>query len=72
MNIAFNTAVSGMLTAHSQVASASENLVTSAAKGEGVIQAVVAVKQAESAHGASAVMARVASEMDKTLIDILA
>jgi hypothetical protein len=70
MNIAFNTAVSGMLTAQSHMASASENLVTSAAKGEGVIQAVVAVKQAETAHSASAVMAKVASDMTDTLLDI--
>lgn len=70
MNVAFNTAVSGMLAAQSQAATASGSLVTAASKGEGVIQATIAVKRAEAVHSASAVVARVASDMTETLIDI--
>lgn len=70
MNIALNTAVSGMLNAQAQVGTASEGLVNAAAKDEGVIQAVIAVKRAEATHKASAAMVRVADDMTKTLLDI--
>lgn len=70
MNVAFNTAVSGMIAAQSQASSAAHNLVVNSQKGEGVIQAVIAVKQAEAVNKASAAMAQVASEMTKSLLDI--
>ncbi|WP_339740780.1 hypothetical protein [uncultured Maricaulis sp.] len=72
MNIALNTAVSGMLNAQAQAGAASESLVTAAAKGDGVIQAVIAVKRAEATHEASAAMVKVADDMTKTLLDIIA
>jgi hypothetical protein len=70
MNIAFNTAVSGMLHAQSQFGTAGQQLVANAARGEGIIQAAVAVKRAEAAHDAAAAMVRVASDMTDTLLDI--
>jgi len=70
MNIAFNTAVTGMLNAQSQVASAGQQMVANAPKGEGIIQAAVAIKRAEAAHDAAAAMVKVTSEMTDTLLDI--
>lgn len=70
MNIAFNTAVAGMLQAQSDAGLASRNVVEAAAKGEGVIDAMVAVKKAEASHSASAAMVKVTSEMTDTLLDI--
>ena len=72
MNIAFNTAVTGLLAAQAQTGAASGSLVAAAAKGEGIIQAVVAVKQAESAQHATASMVKVADEMTRTALDIIA
>ena len=72
MNIALDTAVSGMLIAQAQAGAASESLVNAAAKGEGIIQAVIAVKRAESTHEASAAMVKVADDMTKTLLEIIA
>ena len=59
-----------MIAAQSQASAAAHNVVVNAQKGEGVIQAVIAVKQAEAVNKASAVMAQVASDMTKTLLDI--
>lgn len=70
MNIAFNTAVTGMLAAEAQYSSAARNVVEQAAKGDDVIQASIAVKKAEAAHSASAAMVKVTSEMTDTLLDI--
>ena len=70
MSIAFNTAVSGMLAAEAQFSAATKNLVEKATEGEDVIQASIAVKKAEAAHGAAAAMVRVTSEMTDTLLDI--
>jgi hypothetical protein len=71
MNIALNTAVNGMLNAQSQAGAASESLVNAASKGEGIIQAVIAVKRAESAQHASANMVKVADDMMQTALDII-
>lgn len=70
MNIALNTAVTGMLNAQAQVGVASESLVNAAAKDEGIIQAMIAVKRAEATHQASAAMVKVADDMTRTLLDI--
>ncbi|MHA6289390.1 flagellar hook protein FlgE [Maricaulis sp. CAU 1757] len=70
MNIAFNTAVSGMLSAQSQMATAARDTVSASARGEGIIQAAVAVSKAETAHAASAMVARTAAELTDTLLDI--
>ena len=71
MNVAFNTAVSGMLTAQSNLADASRNLVNASTQGEDLIQPIVAAKQAEIAHKASAMMVKTASDMTDTLLDII-
>ncbi len=71
MNIALNTAVTGLLNAQSEVGAASTSLVYAAAKNEGIIQAMIAVKRAEATHKASAAMVKVADDMTKTLLDII-
>ena len=71
MNIALNTAVTGLLNAQSQAGVASTSLVNVAAKGEGIIQAMIAVKRAEAAQHAAAAMVKVADDMTKTLLDII-
>ncbi|OLF81599.1 hypothetical protein AWH62_02715 [Maricaulis sp. W15] len=70
MNVAFNTAVAGMMSAQSHAGEAARQAVNNAAKGEDIIQAAVALKKAEAAHSASAVMARTAAELTDTLLDI--
>ena len=70
MNIAFNTAVTGMMAAQSHAGDAAREVVNNAAKGQDIIQASVALKKAEVAHSASAMTARIASEMTDTLLDI--
>lgn len=70
MNIAFNTAVSGMMTAQSHAGEAARQLVNNAAKGEDIIQSVVALKKAEQAQSAAALVARTASQMTDRLLDI--
>ena len=71
MNVAFHTAVNGMLTAQAQAATAAHNVVVATSKGEDIIQDIVALKQAEAMHTASAAMVKVASDMTDTLLDIL-
>ena len=71
MDIAFNTAVTGMLNAQSRASAASVSLVHATASGVDVIQALVAVKQAQATHEASAVMVKVADDMQQVLLDIL-
>ncbi|GLK53038.1 MAG: hypothetical protein CMH94_09360 [Oceanicaulis sp.] len=70
MNVAFNTAVTGMLAAQSQVATAGSQMVANSAKGQDIIQAAVAIKRAEATHAAAAAVARTASDMTDTLLDI--
>jgi predicted component of type VI protein secretion system len=71
MNIAFNTAVSGMITARAQMATASHAVVDASARGEDIVQSIVSLQQAESLHQASAAIARTASDMTETLLDII-
>ncbi len=71
MNIALDTAVSGMLNAQAQAGAASESLVNAASKGESIIQAVIAVKRAETAQHVSAEMVKVADDMMRTVLDII-
>ncbi|WP_291843022.1 hypothetical protein [Maricaulis sp.] len=70
MNVAFNTAVAGMMSAQSHAGVAAREMVNNAAKGEDIIQAAVALKKAEAAHSAAVVTARIASDMTETLLDI--
>lgn len=71
MNIAMDTAVTGMLNAQAQAGAASQNLVLAASKGEGIIQAVIAVEQAKAVNDASVAMVKVADDMSQTLLDII-
>lgn len=71
MNVAFNTAVSGMLSAQSKLVEASRSMVETSTQGEDLIQPVIALKQAEIAHKASAAMVKTASDMSDTLLDII-
>jgi hypothetical protein len=71
MNIAFNTAVSGMAVARSQMAKASHEMIDAAARGDDIVQFMTSLRQAESLHHASAAIARTASEMTETLLDII-
>ena len=70
MNVAFNTAVTGMLAAQSQVATAGSQMVANSAKGQDITQAAVAIKRAEATHAAAAAVAQTASDMTDTLLDI--
>ncbi len=70
MNVAFNTAVTGMISAQSHAGAAAREMVNNAARGEDVIQAAVALKKAEASHAAAAVTARIAGDMTETLLDI--
>lgn len=70
MNVAFNTAVTGMLAAQSQVSAAAKDIVNSATRGEDIIQPAIAIIRADVAHQASAMVARTASDMTDTLLDI--
>jgi hypothetical protein len=70
MNIAFNTAVGGMIAAQSQLHTAGAEMVRNSSQGQDIIQSAVAIKRAEASHAASAALARTASEMTDTLLDI--
>mgnify|MGYP004060491415 FL=1 len=59
-----------MLAAQSQVATAGSQMVANSAKGQDIIQAAVAIKRAEATHAAAAAVARTASDMTDTLLDI--
>ena len=47
-------------------------MVNAAAKGEDIIQAMIAVKRAEVAQKASAEMVKIADDMMHTVLDIIA
>ncbi|WP_300541976.1 hypothetical protein [Maricaulis sp.] len=72
MNVAFNTAVTGMIAAQSQASAAGSQMVANAVRGQDIIQAAVAVKRAEATHAAAAAVARTAADMTDTLLDITA
>jgi hypothetical protein len=71
MNIAFNTAVSGMVSARSQIAAASHEIIGASAHGEDIVQSMISLRQAETLHQASAAIAKTASDMTETLLDII-
>ncbi|MBR9826064.1 MAG: hypothetical protein GYB36_09715 [Alphaproteobacteria bacterium] len=70
MNIAFNTALAGMMQSQANFNTASRNVVEAAAKDEGIVEALVAVKKAETTHAASAAVLKASSEMTDRLLDI--
>ena len=71
MNVAFHTAVNGMLSAQAQASTAASKVVEAATNGEDIIQHIVALKQAEAMHTASAAIVKVAGDMTDQLLDIL-
>ena len=55
-----------------QVAQAARTVANPRADETGVIQALVAIKEAEATHSAAAAIARTAAEMEERVLDILA
>lgn len=72
MNTAFNVSIAAMQAAQAQVATAARQIANPRADDTGVIDAVVAIKQAEAVHAAAAAVIKTTSDMDEQLIDILA
>ena len=72
MNTAYNISVAAMQAAQAQLAGAARQIANQRADDTGVIDAVVAIKQAEHTHAAAAAIIRTASDMDQRLLDILA
>mgnify|MGYP007051347014 CR=1 FL=1 len=72
MNTAFNTATLAMVAAQAQVATAARQIVNPRADESGVIDALVAIKEAETVHAAAASVARTTADMEQRLIDIIA
>lgn len=72
MNVAFNTAATAMINAQSQVGEHGSRMVANASTGEDIIQPAIAIKRAEATHAAAAAVARTASDMTDTLLDIIA
>lgn len=72
MNTAFNTSIAAMQSAQLQLATAARQIANPRADESGVIDAVVALKEAETLHAAAATIARTAADMDRHLIDIMA
>ena len=72
MNVAFNTAAMTMVAAHAQVTQAARQIANPSADENGVIDALVAIKQAEKVHAAAATIVRTSADMQGELVDILA
>ncbi|WP_421785752.1 hypothetical protein [Hyphobacterium sp.] len=72
MNIAFNTSAAALQAAEAQLASAARDIANPRADEAGIIDAMVAIKEAEASQAASAAVIRTASDMTGRLLDILA
>ena len=72
MNSAFSTSLAAMTAAQAQVAQAARTVANPRADETGIIEAMVAIKQAETTHAAAASVARTAAEMESRVINILA
>ncbi|WP_421792525.1 hypothetical protein [Hyphobacterium sp.] len=72
MNIPYNVSVTAMQAAQAQVATAARQIANPRADETNVIDAVVAIKEAETVHAAAAAVIKTTSDMDEQLIDILA
>ncbi|MBI1235824.1 MAG: hypothetical protein GC188_03975 [Alphaproteobacteria bacterium] len=72
MNTAYNISLNAMTAAQAQVAQSARQIANPRADESGVIEALIAVKEAETLHAAAASAARTAADMDRHLIDIMA
>lgn len=72
MNSVYSTSLAAMTAAQTQVAQAARTVANPRADETGVIEAMIAIKQAEATHSAAAAIARTAAEMEDRLLDILA
>ena len=72
MNSVYSTSLAAMTAAQATVAQAARTVANPRADETGVIEAAVAIKQAEMSHSAAAAIARTAAEMEDRVIDILA
>ena len=72
MNSVFSTSLAAMTAAQATAAQAARTVANPRADETGVIEAIVAIKQAEATHSAAAAIARTAAEMENRVLDILA
>lgn len=72
MNTAQNTSVAAMQSAQAQLAQASRQIANPRADESGVIDALIALKEAEALNAAAASAARTAADMEQHLIDLMA
>lgn len=72
MNSVFSTSLAALTAAQATVAQAARTVANPRADETGVIEAMVAIKQAEATHSAAAAIARTAAEMENRVLDILA
>lgn len=72
MNTAYNISVAAMQSAQAQLAGAARQIANPRADDTGIIDAVVAVRQAEATHATAAALVRTTSDMTDHLLDILA
>ncbi|MEE2525340.1 hypothetical protein V0U79_03105 [Hyphobacterium sp. HN65] len=72
MNTAYNISLAAMQAAHAQIANAARQIANPRADESNIIDAVIAIKQAEQTHDAATAAMRTASDMSEQLIDILA
>jgi hypothetical protein len=72
MNTAFNTSLAAMTAAQAQIAQSARQIANPRAGESGVIEALIAVREAEALQAAAASVARSTAEMEQHLIDIMA
>ena len=72
MNSVYSTSLAAMTAAQATVAQATRTVANPRADETGVIEAMVAIKQAEATHSAAAAIARTAAEMESRVLDVLA
>lgn len=72
MNSVYSTSLTAMTAAQVQVAQAARTVANPRADETGVIEAMIAIKQAEATHSAAAAIARTAAEREDRVLDILA
>lgn len=71
MNTAYNTSLNAMTAAQAQVAQSARQIANPRADESGVIEALIAIKEAEALHAAAASVARTTADMEQHLIDIM-
>jgi flagellar hook-associated protein FlgK len=72
MNAVFPPALSALQAAQANLAGAARNIAHQQASERGIVEAMIAIRQAETAHAASAAVIRTANDMSGRLLDILA